>query len=203
MAKTRGKVRDRERQKQKRKSKQNYLLSMSRKREQIRKFDDPSLKTKCNIVTEDDDYQGVIKNLIQVLKASKDGVGLSAPQIGLFKRVIVVQDSNEDIVPLINPEIIESSKDNVYGKEGCLSFPGHYFVIERPKEITVKYLDGEFKEQTTTFKNFQARIVCHEIDHLDGICKVGEMWAMKMAQERVKNLQRINKSTTPGEILGA
>ena len=121
-----------------------------------------------------------IATLVQDLKDTltrADGCGLAAPQIGVRQRVVIVDgDVVSDVYDylkgfrrtLINPEIIEESEEKVTYSEGCLSIPGIYCDVLRPKTITVRYFDEELKEVTEVFDNFAARMVQHELSHLDG-----------------------------------
>lgn len=121
-----------------------------------------------------------IATLVQDLKDTltrADGCGLAAPQIGVSQRVVIVDgDVVSDVYDylkgfrrtLINPEIIEESEEKVTYSEGCLSIPGIYCDVLRPKTITVRYFDEELKEVTEVFDNFAARMVQHELSHLDG-----------------------------------
>jgi len=99
-----------------------------------------------------------------------DGVGLAAPQVGILKRVIVVDPRDEEtgLVKLINPEIIEADGEQV-GVEGCLSIPEFNGTVKRPEHVKVKYLDEEGNEKIWDAHGFPAVILSHEIDHLDGI----------------------------------
>ena len=99
-----------------------------------------------------------------------DGVGLAAPQVGILKRVIVVDPRDEEtgLVKLVNPEIIEADGEQV-GVEGCLSIPEFNGTVKRPEHVKVKYLDEEGNEKTWDAHGFPAVILSHEIDHLDGI----------------------------------
>ncbi len=121
-----------------------------------------------------------IATLVQDLKdtlVTADGCGLAAPQIGVSQRVVIVDG---DVVSdtydylkdfrrtLINPEILESSQEQTTYSEGCLSIPGIYCDIVRPKTITVRYYNEELQQVTETFDNFAARMVQHELSHLDG-----------------------------------
>lgn len=94
------------------------------------------------------------------------GVGLAAPQVGILKRIVVI-DVGEGPIELINPEIIAVSGSQT-GMEGCLSVPGKSGQVTRPNEVTVKALDREMKEFTLTGTELLARAICHECDHLDG-----------------------------------
>ncbi len=96
-----------------------------------------------------------------------DGVGLAAVQIGILRRIAVV-DTGEKLYELINPVIIEKSGEQT-GTEGCLSSPDEYGIVTRPMNVTVKALDRNGKEYTVSGQELLARAFCHEIDHLDGI----------------------------------
>ena len=99
-----------------------------------------------------------------------DGVGLAAPQVGILKRVIVVDPRDEEtgLVKLINPEIIEADGEQV-GVEGCLSIPEFNGTVKRPEHVKVKYLDEDGNEKIWDAHGFPAVVLSHEIDHLDGI----------------------------------
>jgi len=99
------------------------------------------------------------------------GVGLAAPQVGILKRVIVIDNRDEENGKrfyMINPEIIEKEGVEV-GMEGCLSVPGKQGTVERAKDIKVRYNDLSGEEKILEAEDFLARILQHEIDHLDGI----------------------------------
>ena len=126
----------------------------------------------------------LIKNLVDTLRCS-DGVGLSAPQIGNLKRVLVYEykkpknstDKTPDLplTVLINPEIIKTSAKTEISEEGCLSFPNMFGQVERFKKITVQTLGINNKEIKFEAKNLEARIIQHELDHLDGILFVDRL----------------------------
>ena len=118
----------------------------------------------------------LVQDLKDTLKTA-DGCGLAAPQIGVSTRVVIVDgDVVADVYDylkgfrrtLINPEILEESQEKTTYSEGCLSIPGVYCDILRPKTITVRYFNEELKEVTETFDNFAARMIQHELSHLDG-----------------------------------
>ena len=107
----------------------------------------------------------LIDDMIDTMYDS-EGVGLAAPQVGILKRVVVI-DVGEGPIVFINPEIIEQSGEQT-GYEGCLSVPGKSGIVTRPNVVTVKALDREMKEFTLTGTELMARAICHECAHLDG-----------------------------------
>ncbi len=101
------------------------------------------------------------------------GVGLAAPQVGILKRIVVI-DIGEGPVVLINPQIIETDGEQT-GMEGCLSLPGKRAVVTRPNHVVVKALDKNMEAFTLEGEELMARAICHECDHLDGIMYVDKM----------------------------
>ncbi len=95
-----------------------------------------------------------------------NGVGLAAPQVGVLRRIIVV-DVGEDPRALINPRIV-SHEGTQTGEEGCLSFPGKYGIVTRPMKVTVEGLDRNMNPVSWEAEGLLARCFCHEVDHLDG-----------------------------------
>ena len=95
-----------------------------------------------------------------------DGVGLAAPQVGILRRVVVI-DIGEGLVELINPEIIYTEGEQA-GAEGCLSVPGRRGFVRRPNKVTVRALDRKGKPFEITGEGLMAGALCHEIEHLDG-----------------------------------
>jgi peptide deformylase len=114
--------------------------------------------------------------MLEYIKDPENGwVGLAAPQIGVNKRIIVVslmqtyEDENFRTIPMINPEIFEHSTDQCLDEEGCLSVPWEHGDVLRWNWIKVRFYDEKWQEKSLVLKNLAARIVQHEIDHLDGI----------------------------------
>lgn len=133
----------------------------------IRLEDDEILRKKSRKIESVNDR---IKTLIEDMKEtmySANGVGLAAPQVGILKRLIVV-DVGEGPIVLINPEIIEE-KGSETDFEGCLSLPGKEGSVERPSYVKVKGINEDGKEVIYSGEGLLARAFCHEIDHLDGI----------------------------------
>lgn len=139
----------------------------------LRLFPDPILTQVCEPVADGEDVSGIIRDMMYILTNSKHGVGLAAPQAGHLKRIIIISPNGFPEV-MINPEIVTWKNTNHIEKEGCLSYPGITKEISRHREITICYSNSETKKHIETFYDFPARIILHEIDHLNGKCKVGE-----------------------------
>lgn len=128
---------------------------------------DRVLSQKCRPVTNFDDRLSVlIDDMIDTLEEA-NGVGLAAPQVGILRRVVIVDAGEEGILELVNPEIIEQSGEQT-GLEGCLSVPGEYGIVTRPNVVKVRAQDrfGEWYE--VEGEELIARCFCHELAHLDG-----------------------------------
>ena len=95
------------------------------------------------------------------------GVGLAAPQVGILKRIVVIDTTGEDPYILINPRIVESSGEQT-GQEGCLSVPGKFGIVTRPNYVKAVALDVNMKPIEVEGTELLARAICHELDHLDG-----------------------------------
>ena len=136
----------------------------------IREMGDEILNKKCKEVKEINERTRIlIEDMIDTMYES-NGVGLAAPQVGILKRIVVIDVSPEGEEPiiLINPEIIEESEEDTTFSEGCLSLPGISENVIRPASITIRYMDENFTEHTETYDGFAARIIQHEYDHLEG-----------------------------------
>ena len=96
-----------------------------------------------------------------------DGVGLAAPQVGVLRRVVVIETPNEGLIELINPKIIAYSGEQE-SEEGCLSVPGRYGITKRPMNVTVRALNRKGETFDITGSGLLAKAFCHELDHLDG-----------------------------------
>lgn len=127
------------------------------------------LSKMCRPVEKFDDRLAVLlDDMAETLKVA-EGVGLAAPQVGILRRVCIVDIGDEEgLIELVNPEIItQSGKQS--GAEGCLSFPHQYGIVERPMFVTVKAQDRHGNEFTIKGEGLKARAFCHEIDHLNGV----------------------------------
>lgn len=131
-----------------------------------------SLKEKSAKVDNISAVQKLCSDMIDTMVQEK-GIGLSAPQAGKNVRVIAIHKdadkSLEDHVIMINPKIFSESKEKEEAEEGCLSFPGVFLSVERSKKIKVRYTDVAGQEQKLKATSLFARVIQHEVDHLDGI----------------------------------
>ncbi len=132
----------------------------------IRTIGDPVLTKKCKEVKAmTPRLETLIDDMFETMYES-GGVGLAAPQVGILKRIVVI-DVDDSPVVLINPVITEQSGEQT-GPEGCLSVPGKAGDVTRPEKVTVKALDREMKEFELTGEELLARAITHELDHLEG-----------------------------------
>lgn len=130
---------------------------------------DPILYKKSIEITDSQDpfIRGLVLNMRDTLEKHK-GIGLAAPQVGVNKRVILVKLWREEYV-LINPRLTSASREKEMGEEGCLSLPGVFLNLERSKKVRVKAQDQNGKKIKIKAKGLLARVLQHEIDHLEGI----------------------------------
>ena len=138
----------------------------------LRKVADP-------VVAFDEDLERTVQAMFTLMFASK-GVGLAAPQVGLKRRILVMNVEGDPDKPelnrvLINPRITDRTGEKAVYEEGCLSFPGIYAEVERPDECSVEAVDLEGKPVTGSFSGFESRVIQHEFDHLEGILLVDRM----------------------------
>ncbi|MDR7869888.1 MAG: peptide deformylase [Tissierellaceae bacterium] len=133
----------------------------------IRIEGDPILRKKSRPVEEmNDRIKILLDDMIETMHDA-DGVGLAAPQIGVLKRIVVI-DIGEGPIMIINPEIIETEGSYI-DVEGCLSVPNKAGKVERPERVKIKYLNENWEETVLEGTELLAKAICHEIDHLDGI----------------------------------
>lgn len=128
---------------------------------------DPTLKKTSRPVTEiNDRIKTLLDDMAETMRHA-NGVGLAAPQVGVLRRVVVVEVEPGELIELINPEIVYSSGKQT-GPEGCLSVPGKQGTVTRPSYVKVRALDREGVMREYEGTELLARCFCHEIDHLDG-----------------------------------
>lgn len=133
----------------------------------IVKEGDPVLRKKCRPVDEiTPRILVLLDDMLETMRAA-DGVGLAAPQVGVLRRVVVIECEEGQVIELINPRIVAFSGVQEE-REGCLSIPGKAGITRRPMHVTVRALDRNGKEVEYSGSGLLARAFCHEIDHLDG-----------------------------------
>lgn len=134
----------------------------------IRYEGDPVLRKQCKAVDK------MTPRLLQLIDDMFDtmyeanGVGLAAPQVGILKRIVVIDIGNDEPLVLINPEILEQSGEQT-GEEGCLSLPGKVGTVTRPNYVKCRAYDENMEQFEVEGTELLARAICHELDHLDGI----------------------------------
>ncbi len=139
----------------------------------IRVMGDEVLRKKCKEVkTVNDRIRVLIDDMFDTMY-EENGVGLAAPQVGVLKRIVVIDVGDEPLV-FINPVILETSGEQT-GDEGCLSLPGKSGVVTRPSYVKVRAFDEEMNEFELEGTELLARAICHECDHLDGILYVDKV----------------------------
>ncbi|RLE18788.1 MAG: peptide deformylase [Acidobacteria bacterium] len=171
----------------------------------IRVYGDPVLEKKTESVkTVDDDIRKLVADMYETMKAAP-GIGLAAPQVGVSKRLCLVDlsaGSDPDrLLVLVNPEII-SEEGYQKAEEGCLSFPGIFGHVERPMRVKVRYTDLDGGTQEVEGDELLARALCHEIDHLEGVVFINRMSPLKrrLVMKAIRKLRREGQwEHRPGE----
>tara|TARA_B100000900_G_scaffold341979_1_gene305210 strand:+ start:471 stop:995 length:525 start_codon:yes stop_codon:yes gene_type:complete len=161
---------------------------------------DPILRNKSEVIEKvDDELRILLDDMLETMYAAP-GIGLAAVQIGILKRLIVIDISKDkekkNPLFLINPEIIKrSTKTSIY-EEGCLSLPGHFAEIERPAECEIKFLDYSGKEKEMKAEGLLSTCIQHEIDHLNGILFIDYLSKLKkdmIVKKLIKHKKELNK----------
>lgn len=154
----------------------------------IRLYPDPVLREPAAPVGDvDDAVRKLIEDMGETMRAAP-GVGLAAPQVGVQRRVLVYSVSVEEpIHALVNPEIVERRGEET-GEEGCLSIPGLSYPVARAQQVVVRALDGEGKPVTLEAEEFEARVIQHEVDHLDGVLFLDRL-APEVRREAMRELR--------------
>jgi peptide deformylase len=161
---------------------------------------DPRLKLKAEPVESvDADVARLMDDMLETMYAAP-GIGLAAPQVGVLKRVIVIDtvraDEERDPLCLANPEVIARSEDLKPWDEGCLSLPEHYAEVVRPAQVTVRYLDRNNERQEIEADGVLAVCLQHEMDHLDGVLFVDHVSTLK----RSMILRKLRKAKKQGAL---
>ena len=144
---------------------------------------DPILRKKCEPLEKvDTDIKKLMDDMLETMYAAP-GIGLAAVQVGILKRLVVIDiskgEEKKQPIFLINPQIIHRSKKTSIYEEGCLSLPGQFAEIERPAECTLKYIDYNGKEKELKADALLATCIQHEVDHLNGILFIDYLSKLK------------------------
>lgn len=164
---------------------------------QIRTYGDPVLAARAADVTDiDGKIVRIVEEMFDTLYSSDSGIGLAAPQVGIQRRIFVWDMEDEPLV-IVNPEIVESDGEWVYD-EGCLSIPGLFVEMTRPKTVLMRGvdLDGEVVEYEAD--ELEARLFQHELDHLDGVLMFDRMQPEQRRQALAEYRLLVEQATTPG-----
>ena len=161
---------------------------------------DPILRKKSESLEKvDDKIRELLDDMLETMYAAP-GIGLAAVQVGILKRIIVIDISKnkEKKTPLflINPEIISKSKKTSVYEEGCLSLPGHFAEIERPAECQIKFVDYNGKEKELLANGLLATCIQHEVDHLNGVLFIDYLSKLKkdmIIKKLIKHKKELNK----------
>ena len=163
---------------------------------EIIKVPNPILKKVSEPVAEvNDEIRGILDDMLETMYAAP-GIGLAAVQVGILKRLIVVDVSKDDKkktpIFLVNPQIIYKSKNTSIHEEGCLSLPGHFAEIERPSECHIDYVDYNGKKKKLKADGLLSTCIQHEIDHLDGVLFIDYLSKLKKDMI-IKKLKKYKK----------
>ncbi|MCR5347799.1 MAG: peptide deformylase [Fretibacterium sp.] len=154
----------------------------------ILRYPNPLLKKTTEPVTAfDEELAGFVEKLYAAMRAH-DGVGLAAPQVGVLKKLAVVEYEGKSYT-LINPRVLEKRGEQE-GEEGCLSFPGVYAMVKRPEWVRIEFQDMEGQMHVTEAEGFLARAFLHEMDHLDGHLFIDYLTPLKRGAIRKKMMKQ-------------
>ena len=161
---------------------------------------DPILRKESEPIEKvDNDLRKLLDDMLETMYAAP-GIGLAAVQVGILKRLIVIDISKDkekkNPLFLINPEIVSKSKNTSIYEEGCLSLPGHFAEIERPAECQINFLDYNGKKKEISAKGLLSTCIQHELDHLNGILFIDYLSKLKkdmIIKKLVKHKKELNK----------
>jgi peptide deformylase len=166
-------------------------------------YGSPVLRKIAEPITENTELEQTVNRMFSILD-KEEGIGLAAPQIGISKRIFIIDttplindDPEIEIIrqAFINPSIIEYSSEKSIYNEGCLSIPGIYEIVERPAHIKVSFSDMELKLVEKVLSGIEARIFQHEFDHLEGILFTDRLDPMRkfLISSKLKKLQKSSR----------
>ena len=147
----------------------------------------------------DDELKKMVEDMFETMYDAP-GIGLAAPQIGVMKRVVVIdladpENPDSGKIAMVNPEIVAMSEETEISEEGCLSIPEFYYEVERPAEVTVRYFTPEGEEVTRHATGRLAVCMQHEIDHLDGVLYIDYLSRLKRDRVNKKFQKRARQAS--------
>lgn len=143
---------------------------------------DEILRKQCREVSEvTDRIKMIMEDMLETMR-SQFGVGIAAPQVGIMRRMFVAEPESGRVYYMINPVILEESGSQE-GDEGCLSLPGKIGTVTRPDYIKIEALDLDGEKKTYEFHDFDARVMCHEYDHLNGVLYIDKAVNIRDAED--------------------
>ena len=166
----------------------------------IIKEPDPILRKKSQPVDKvDENIQHLMNDMLETMYQAP-GIGLAAPQVGILKRIIVIDIAKDDEqkkpLYIVNPKIIWKSEEVITREEGCLSIPGYFAKITRPSKCKIQYLDYNGNKQEDEVNNLLSTCIQHEVDHLNGILFVDYLSKLKkdmIVKKLIKHKKELNK----------
>lgn len=151
---------------------------------QVRLEGDPILRKKSREVTKIDDRILELINDMEETLYEEDGLGLAAPQVGVLRKVVLIDMRDDNgLIKMINPTITKKSDNLQINIEGCLSVPDKSGYVERPEDLTVEYLDENGEKVVMSCEGYTAVCVCHELDHLEGILYIDKLVEVEESDE--------------------
>lgn len=166
----------------------------------IRLFGDPVLRQSGRRVTDFDDRLATLARDMHETMRAADGVGLAANQVGVLKRLFTwgVGDADRESGSVVNPSLLDASEELQEGDEGCLSFPGLYYPLDRPLRVQVAWQDLAGDDHEVELEGFLARVWLHEMDHLDGILFIDHL-ARHDRRAAMREMRRIRDELAGGD----
>ena len=160
----------------------------------IRTYPDPVLRVRCEpVAAVDDEVRRLLDDMLETMYAAP-GIGLAAPQVGVSRRLVVVDVSEDKNQPLqlVNPEIVWRSDECEVAEEGCLSLPEIYGEVRRARAVRLRYLDREGTPRELKAEGLLARCLQHELDHLDGVLFIDHLTPVRrnLLLRKYRKLQR-------------
>lgn len=146
---------------------------------------DEILRKRCREVSEvTDRIKMTLEDMLETMR-DQYGVGIAAPQVGIMRRMFIAEPEPGRVYYMINPEILEQSGSQI-DDEGCLSVPGMIGTVERPQRIKIQAMDLNGDTQVYEFEDFDARVMCHEFDHLEGILYIDKAENIRSVEEEME-----------------